>query len=406
MRSGGRLEPPSATRTRSSNAAWPLRRCGSEEHAEEPGSASGGSRECGLELRRRVVDVHQFFETGVFADEPGRHLHEPRAREHVDAAEPLAVGREPLGPSRAHVRRGGPGVARVDEEDRRPRRERLLEDLERSGPCSPASCPSMVRRMIPGAGWWKRKVEWNPSRLMGNGATVICSLAGPFPGARRDGARMSTTEHPEACCRGSAVAARRGCRTSILARSRVAGMGLRHHRTNETLPPGGAHAGWGAPTSYYEVGKDGWTVRQLDVYPHGPTIRYDEDHRVGAHGFLADQPIEPTSIPPSDICSAEEFERAWLQGRYDDQPSLVSHPGIERSTGTATTVDDSGRATYAWRRPRRSRALIWGAFLVWLPLGLLLSAFVHSRVLTAVLAFILTWLAVRLWCGARRRPTQ
>ncbi|HEX8473523.1 MAG TPA: hypothetical protein VF666_05790 [Pyrinomonadaceae bacterium] len=62
------------------------------------------------------------------------------------------------------------------------------------------------------------------------------------------------------------------------------------------------------PTGY-EMGDDGYTARQIEVYENGVTLKYDSSHLEDEYGFLSDQPLEPkkNGVPEA---SAEEFEAA------------------------------------------------------------------------------------------------
>jgi hypothetical protein len=68
---------------------------------------------------------------------------------------------------------------------------------------------------------------------------------------------------------------------------------------------------WGASTWYFEVGVDGWPIRQVEVYDSGPMLRYGPGHEDDSRGGLGRSQLdeledwEPWAIP------SEEFERLW-----------------------------------------------------------------------------------------------
>ena len=54
---------------------------------------------------------------------------------------------------------------------------------------------------------------------------------------------------------------------------------------------GDAWDSWGPCVYFFEVGGDGWAVRQIEQYETGPTLRYDKDHDEDEHGFLTSEPF-------------------------------------------------------------------------------------------------------------------
>ncbi|MBM0124549.1 hypothetical protein [Pimelobacter simplex] len=74
---------------------------------------------------------------------------------------------------------------------------------------------------------------------------------------------------------------------------------------------GDAHDSWGASTWYFEVGADGWPIRQVEVYDDGPTLRYGPGNEDDLYGQLGQVQLdefedwEPWAIP------SEEFEHRW-----------------------------------------------------------------------------------------------
>lgn len=68
---------------------------------------------------------------------------------------------------------------------------------------------------------------------------------------------------------------------------------------------------WGPATYYFEVGDDGWPIRQIEVYDFGPTLRYGPGHEEDEFGLLAQAPLGHLGEwQPWSIAEAE-FEQAW-----------------------------------------------------------------------------------------------
>lgn len=88
-------------------------------------------------------------------------------------------------------------------------------------------------------------------------------------------------------------------------------MELRWYRRRWEESRGDAFASWGATTYFFEVGPDGWPLRQVEVYDDGPTLRYGPDHPEDEFGQLGhdrldrDENWTPWTIP------VEVFSEAW-----------------------------------------------------------------------------------------------
>ena len=67
---------------------------------------------------------------------------------------------------------------------------------------------------------------------------------------------------------------------------------------------------WGKSTFWFEMGDDGYAVRQLEVYEDGTVLKYDASHMEDKYGGLADQPLEPEENQIPEV-KAAEFEAEW-----------------------------------------------------------------------------------------------
>ncbi|WP_026005768.1 hypothetical protein [Arthrobacter sp. M2012083] len=73
---------------------------------------------------------------------------------------------------------------------------------------------------------------------------------------------------------------------------------------------GDEHASWGSATYYFEVGDDGWPIRQIEIYEAGPTLRYGPEHAEDRYGQLSQTQIRAEDWQPWAISEAE-FSQAW-----------------------------------------------------------------------------------------------
>ena len=66
----------------------------------------------------------------------------------------------------------------------------------------------------------------------------------------------------------------------------------------------------------FECGEDGCPIRQIEVYEHGPTLRYGPQSLTDEFGMLSDQPLDAEDFAPFHI-DADVFEQVWRKG---DEP--------------------------------------------------------------------------------------
>jgi hypothetical protein len=70
---------------------------------------------------------------------------------------------------------------------------------------------------------------------------------------------------------------------------------------------------WGPATYFFEVGADGCPIRQMEVYDHGPTLRYGPDNEEDQHGMLAQGQLDSTEDWAPWSITRDVFEKAWSQ---------------------------------------------------------------------------------------------
>ena len=73
---------------------------------------------------------------------------------------------------------------------------------------------------------------------------------------------------------------------------------------------GDQYDSWGHSIWYFETDLAYNVSRQIEVYDHGPTLRYGPDHQLDDFGQLSDQPLDADDFSVFEIQS-DEFERAW-----------------------------------------------------------------------------------------------
>ena len=67
---------------------------------------------------------------------------------------------------------------------------------------------------------------------------------------------------------------------------------------------------WGCSWWFFETDDSGVVKRQVEVYDHGPTLRYDESRMVDEYGMLADQTLDLAEFAPYEV-GQPDFEKAW-----------------------------------------------------------------------------------------------
>ncbi|MFI5924818.1 hypothetical protein ACIA3K_02435 [Micromonospora sp. NPDC051543] len=70
--------------------------------------------------------------------------------------------------------------------------------------------------------------------------------------------------------------------------------------------------GWGHSVWYFEVDDDGWPVRQVQVYDHGPVLRYGPGHEEDRYGGLGQASLDdPEEDWSPFVVARDAFEHVW-----------------------------------------------------------------------------------------------
>lgn len=88
-------------------------------------------------------------------------------------------------------------------------------------------------------------------------------------------------------------------------------MTSQHYQRRWDESRGDEYDAWGASTWFFEVESDGSVVRQIEVYDHGPTLRYDEDRVEDDFGRLGLGRLDALEDWSPWAISAETFESVW-----------------------------------------------------------------------------------------------
>jgi hypothetical protein len=85
---------------------------------------------------------------------------------------------------------------------------------------------------------------------------------------------------------------------------------VRYYRQRWDESRGDRHDAWGGSDWYFEVDDDGNVIRQVEVYDHGPRLRYGPDHEEGGEGALSEVPLPHDEWEPY-LLQPDEFEAVW-----------------------------------------------------------------------------------------------
>jgi hypothetical protein len=82
---------------------------------------------------------------------------------------------------------------------------------------------------------------------------------------------------------------------------------------------GDAHDAWGGSWWYFEIGPDGYLVRQVEEYDAGVRLRYGPDHQEDEFGGLGYGHEEDMDRSADQVLSAAEFEAVWTTGPWHNK---------------------------------------------------------------------------------------
>lgn len=89
-------------------------------------------------------------------------------------------------------------------------------------------------------------------------------------------------------------------------------MPSRFYRRHWDETRGDEFGDWGRSVWYFEVGDDGWPVRQVEMYDAGPILRYGAGHEDDCFGGLGQASLYDSDEGWSRFeIAGDEFERAW-----------------------------------------------------------------------------------------------
>ena len=88
-------------------------------------------------------------------------------------------------------------------------------------------------------------------------------------------------------------------------------MGNRYYRRRWDESRGDQYDTWGAATYYFEVGEDGWPLRQIEAYDAGPVLRYSADRPEDEFGGLGNTQLDELEDWSSWAITEDMFDEAW-----------------------------------------------------------------------------------------------
>jgi hypothetical protein len=87
---------------------------------------------------------------------------------------------------------------------------------------------------------------------------------------------------------------------------------IRFYRRRWAETRGDEFDGWGHSVWYFEVGDDGWPIRQIEVYDAGRVSRYGPSHQEDRYGRLGEaSPYDSGDDWSYFEITEAEFERVW-----------------------------------------------------------------------------------------------
>lgn len=102
------------------------------------------------------------------------------------------------------------------------------------------------------------------------------------------------------------------------------------YRWNES--PGTPRDNWGGSWWYFEIGPDGYPVRQVEEYDAGFRLRYGPDHSEDEFGTLSYGHELDMDRSADQVLSATEFEAVWSTGHWHNKPTKPGTAAEGRGT--------------------------------------------------------------------------
>jgi hypothetical protein len=85
---------------------------------------------------------------------------------------------------------------------------------------------------------------------------------------------------------------------------------MRYFKRDGDVPRGDANNAWGRSWWYFETDSTGAVTRQVEIYDHGPTLRYSFAHPRDEFGGLSDAPLDLKEFASFEVVG-EAFDQAW-----------------------------------------------------------------------------------------------
>lgn len=91
---------------------------------------------------------------------------------------------------------------------------------------------------------------------------------------------------------------------------------MRYFKRRWDETPSGAEDHWGCSWWYFEIAPDGYPVRQVELYDHGPRLRYGPDDPEDEFGALSSSRFDDADLSEQVEISRGEFEAVWSSGPW------------------------------------------------------------------------------------------